>query len=113
MIKKNFNIFKIVFVISIIVSFLLGFLFHQKKFFPYYYIQYYKNEFVNNFKVDKENKDINKINKRNIILKKKYSLENLLINEKTFNTHTLPLKIKTFDLSKIETKNLLKGAFVQ
>jgi len=109
MIKKNFNIFKIVFVITIIVSFLLGFFFHQKKFFPYYYIQYYKNEFVNNFKVDKENKDINKINKRNIILKKKYSLENLLINEKTFNTHTLPLKIKTFDLSKIETKKFVKG----
>ena len=64
MLKKKFNIFKLLVVITIIISFLLGFLFHQKKFFPYYQIQYFKNKLVKNFKIEKENKNFKKIKKK-------------------------------------------------
>lgn len=111
MVKKKFKILNKTFIIALFASFLLGFLFHYKKFFPYYQIQYVYHNFFYNFVFNEKNNNEknNKITKKNIILKKEISFESLLITEKTVNTHTLPLKIKTYDLSMLGAKKFVKG----
>ena len=109
MLKKNFLFLRIFLILCIVGSFVLGFLFHQKKFFPYYHLQFFFKKIIvlNETKKDTKTTEINK--KDQINLKNVFMLKNLMVSEKTYNTHTLPIKIEKYDLNQIEKKKFEKG----
>ena len=109
MLKKKFFFLKIFLLLCVISSFILGFLFHQKKFFPYYQLKFFFKEITQSKDTKKATETIKVNNKDQKILDKYFLFEDLLISEKTYNTHTLPIQIIKYNLNKIEKKIYEKG----
>ena len=110
MFNKNFLILKITIIICIFSSFVLGFLFHQKKFFPYYQLKFIFKEITQSSKSQNKNKLIKKSEKKDdVILEKYFLFEDLFVSENTYSTHTIPLQIIKYDLNKIHKKIYEKG----